>query len=187
MSRAPAFGQRARHRRSSKRHLIAAGLAVWALGAILLPLSVTLPPALRTGTAVRRLHGQSGELGAGWEDKIQHALPKGGSRAPLAWEQSRRATVTITVAPGRSLVWLELDPTGCRDGIEDLGLLGPTVSEHDTLLLRHGFHWYSIGLARAPFARSLTLSAHCTPGAGHDRSIAPVGIAIAGLSWPGSS
>ncbi|MGA3351791.1 MAG: hypothetical protein ABSD85_01230 [Acidimicrobiales bacterium] len=151
--------------------------------ASLVPLSGTLGAALRTGTAVRRLHGEAVVLGVGWTGKIEHVPDADVSTGPRAWELSLGPTATIRLRPDRQAVSLELAPVGCRS--ERLALGAPGARPGQSLQLRIGFHWYTIGLAFVHDARRLTLSARCavptTPlPTGTAR---PLAVAIAGLAW----
>jgi len=153
----------------------------------LVPLSWTLAPALRTGAAVRRLHGQLDLLGAGWTGKIQHAAEAGQRSGPQAWEQTRGLMSTLRLRGGRTVVALELEPIGCPGGRQRIVVRSPDATVARTLLLRPGFHWYQIGLSWVNGGTKLTLTLRCLAKSAAPRGLkaplTPVAVAIAGLAW----
>jgi hypothetical protein len=167
------------------RHLVAAGLVVWVAVATLVPLGSTLPPALRAGTAVRRLHSEITALGSGWTGNIEHASESKHTPGPRAWEWSLGERSTIQVDQHWSVITLDLSPVSCRGGERQrIALAGPGATTGPILVLTRGFHQYSIDLGWLHGARELTLSYGCVvvPASSQkDGDPRPLAVAIAGL------
>lgn len=166
------------------RYLVAAGLGVWVV-ASLVPLAWTLPPALRAGTDVRRLHSQIGALGSGWFGAINTSEGTT-SNGPAAWEWSYGPTSTITIQPSWSAISLELKPIACADRKRQrIVVSSPGATAVQILVLERGFHWYRIRLGWVHGGDELTFSYRCVQAPvaidGGLRNRQPVAVAIAGF------
>jgi len=170
------------------RYLVAAGLGVWVV-ASLVPLAWTLPPALRSGTAVRRLHNQIGTLlGSGWLGEITSSAATE-AKGPAAWEWSSGPNSTITIQPTWTAISLELKPITCADRKRQRIVVSSSDTRAtQTLILKRGFHWYRIDLDRV-HGNELRFSYRCVQapiaidnGLRHRQ---PLGVAIAGLRVQG--
>ncbi len=170
--------------RPRARHLVAAALGAWVVVS-LVPLAWTLPPALRVGTAVRRLQGQVDALGSGWAGTINTSQQSKG-KGPLAWEWSLGPTSTITIQPSWSAISLELKPIVCADRKRQrIFVSSPNATTVRTLVLNRGFHWYPINLGWLNGSDELTFSYRCVqstaPIDNGLRNQRPFAVAVAGL------
>jgi len=153
--------------------------------ACLVPLVWTLPPALKTGTDVRRLHSQIRALGSGWFAAINTSEGTE-SKGPAAWEWSYGPTSTIMIQPSWSAISLELKPIVCADRKRQrIVVSSPGTAAVQTLILNRGFHWYRIDLGWVHGANELTFSYRCVQAPvaidGGLRNRQPLAVAVAGL------
>lgn len=173
-----------RRHRVKPRHLLAGLLGVWVALVCLVPLAGALPPAIKAGTVVRRLHGELAVLGSGWTKTIGFTSSGRNGTGDAAWEWSIGARSTIRLQPGDDGVKLDLDPSACSDRKPQRLTLQSPGAGNRTLVLSPGFHWYVIdlGTLRAPGQLALTYRcvAPTTPPRG-DLPRGPRGVAIAGL------
>lgn len=175
-----AGGARKRGRFGARR-LLAAAVAVWTVAAIAIPLSSSLPSALRTSGSVRRLHDQLTLLGSGWTGAIDLSAATRGS-GPGAWEWSIGHSSTIHIPEAWGGVALELFPAACPGGRRQRVIFGgPASSARKVLVLHSGFHWYDIRLGFLHGGRPLRLTYGCVVqprGVLHPEEVA---VAVAGL------
>lgn len=169
---------------------MAAALGTWAFGATLVPLVWEVPPALRAGTVVRRLHGQLTPLGTGWTGIIQ--VKPGGASGPVPFEWSLGAVSTILIERSWRSVSVDLEPIACPDRRPQTVLVGgqdPAAAR--TLVLRPGFHWYRLLLGPAHVGGQITLSYRCVvvPASVHPSRAdeRPLAVAIGGLVVGGTT
>jgi hypothetical protein len=151
----------------------------------LVPLTWTLPPALKLGSAVRRLQGQVDVLGSGWSGTINTSQDSNG-KGPLAWEWSLGPTSTVTIQPSWSTISLELKPIICADRKRQrIVVSSPNATTVRTLVLNRGFHWYPITLGWVNGGDELTFSYRCvqSPAAIDSglRNRRPNAVAFAGI------
>lgn len=150
--------------------------------ASLLPLAWTLPPALRAGTAVRRIHG-SEVLGSGWTGTVDYVESTKGT-SPAAWEWSYGPVSTIKIEPTWSAISLDLLSVVCSDGKpQRVVVRSPDATGSRMLVLRGGFQWYAIGLRWVRGGHELTLAYRCVGWPAHPISgvsTVPLAVAFAG-------
>lgn len=147
-----------------------------------MPLASSLPPALATGSVMRRLHGQLSALRSGW----YYVESSGTGSSTFAWEWSDGPVSTIAIEPGWHEVSLLLQPVSCPDGgLQHIVFHSPGATRTHLLRLGPAWKWYRVPLSWTHGADELVLHYRCVvvPADLHqgDPDQRALAVSIAGL------